>query len=220
VTLAIFDLDNTLIAGDSDHRWGEFACAEGLVDANEHSQGNDAFLQDYQDGCLNIDAYLRFALSTIAGLSMAEVASLQERFMRDWIESMVLPAAEALVERHRIRGDTLLIITATNSVVTRPIADRLGVQDLIGCDVECQNGIYTGQPSGVPSFREGKILRLQDWLKHHPVSTQGAYFYSDSHNDLPLLNWVDNPVAVDPDPQLRQVANDRGWPIISLRAPT
>ena len=220
MALAIFDLDNTLIAGDSDHRWGEFACTEGLVDATEHARGNDAFLQDYQDGCLDIDAYLQFALSTIAGLNTTEVARLQERFLRDWVEPMMLPAAEALLARHRERGDTLLIITATNTVVTRPIADRLGVPDLIGCDVECHNDIYTGRPTGVPSFREGKIARLQDWLEHQPISTRGAYFYSDSHNDLPLLDWVDNPVAVDPDPQLSQVAEDRGWPIISLRTPT
>ena len=217
LTLAIFDLDNTLIAGDSDHRWGEFACAEGLVDATRHARANDAFLQDYQDGCLDIDAYLRFALSTIAGLTLAEVAALQKRFVRDWVEPMILPAAEALLEQHRKNGDTLLIITATNSVVTRPIADRLGVKHLIGCEAERQNGTYTGQPTGIPSFREGKIQRLQAWLGEHPAATAGAYFYSDSHNDLPLLEWVDNPVAVDPDPRLKNIAGDRNWPVISLR---
>ena len=218
MTRAIFDLDNTLIAGDSDHRWGEFACAEGLVDATGHAAANDRFLQDYQNGCLDIDAYLQFALSTFAGLNTAAVATLQQRFLNDWVEPMLLPAASELLDRHRLQGDTLLIITATNAVVTRPIADRLGVEQLLACEAECINDTYTGRPRGIPSFKEGKILRLEAWLKDNPIDTSGAYFYSDSHNDLPLLEWVDRPVAVDPDPRLAELAAERGWPVISVRS--
>ena len=217
MALAIFDLDNTLIAGDSDHSWGQFLCAEGLVDAQRFSHDNDRFYQDYQEGRLDIYAYLRFALAPLTGRSIEEVARLQQQFMRDWVEPMLLPAAFELLDKHRNRGDELVIITASNTVVTGPIAERLGVATLMGCDTEIVGGKYTGQPTGVPSFKEGKVTRLQDWLATTGHSLTGAWFYSDSHNDLPLLERVDNPVATDPDPQLAAVANDRGWPIISLR---
>ena len=217
MALAIFDLDNTLIAGDSDHSWGEFLCAGGLVDAQRFSHDNDRFYQDYQEGRLDIYAYLRFALAPLTGRSIEEVARLQQQFMRDWVEPMLLPAAFELLDKHRNRGDELVIITASNTVVTGPIAERLGVATLMGCDTEIVGGKYTGQPTGVPSFQEGKVTRLQDWLATTGHSLTGAWFYSDSHNDLPLLERVDNPVATDPDPQLAAVANDRGWPIISLR---
>jgi len=217
MALAIFDLDNTLIAGDSDHSWGQFLCAEGLVDAQRFSHDNDRFYQEYQEGRLDIYAYLRFALAPLTGRSIEEVARLQQQFMRDWVEPMLLPAAFELLDKHRNRGDELVIITASNTVVTGPIAERLGVATLMGCDTEIVGGKYTGQPTGVPSFQEGKVTRLQDWLATTGHSLTGAWFYSDSHNDLPLLERVDNPVATDPDPQLAAVANDRGWPIISLR---
>jgi HAD superfamily hydrolase (TIGR01490 family) len=217
MALAIFDLDNTLIAGDSDHSWGQFLCAEGLVDAQRFSHDNDRFYQDYQEGRLDIYAYLRFALAPLTGRSIEEVARLQQQFMRDWVEPMLLPAAFELLDKHRNRGDELVIITASNTVVTGPIAERLGVATLMGCDTEIVGGKYTGQPTGVPSFQEGKVTRLQDWLATTGHSLTGAWFYSDSHNDLPLLERVDNPVATDPDPQLAAGANDRGWPIISLR---
>ncbi len=217
MALAIFDLDNTLIAGDSDHSWGQFLCAEGLVDAQRFSHDNDRFYQDYQEGRLDIYAYLRFALAPLTGRSIEEVARLQQQFMRNWVEPMLLPAAFELLDKHRNRGDELVIITASNTVVTGPIAERLGVATLMGCDTEIVGGKYTGQPTGVPSFQEGKVTRLQDWLATTGHSLTGAWFYSDSHNDLPLLERVDNPVATDPDPQLAAVANDRGWPIISLR---
>ncbi len=217
MALAIFDLDNTLIAGDSDHRWGEFICAIGLVEAAQHTAQNDAFLQDYQDGRLDIYAYLTFALGALAGLTTHEVAKLQQQFMDDWVEPLILSAAEDLLEKHRQLGDTLLIITATNTIVTRPIADRLGVKHLIGCEAECLEGVFTGQPVGVPSFQEGKITRLQEWLKAQDRHWDTTHFYSDSHNDLPLLQWVDHPTAVDPDVRLQAFATDQNWPIISLR---
>ncbi len=217
MALAIFDLDNTLIAGDSDHRWGEFACAEGLVDPIGHAEANDRFLREYQAGTLNIDDYLEFALRPIKGMSLEAVADLQRRFLADWAEAMILPAAEALLQEHRDRGDTLLIITATNTVVTQPIAERLGVPHLIGCDVEVANGHYTGRPRGIPSFREGKVQRLAAWLRDRGEQLTDSTFYSDSQNDLPLLETVQTPVAVDPDPALNATALSRGWRIISLR---
>ena len=215
--LAIFDLDNTLIAGDSDHRWGEFLCATGRVDANSFARENDAFFTAYQQGTLDIYAYLEFALRPIAGLSSAEVQTLQEQFIREWIAPILLPQAHDLIDRHRNAGDTLIIITATNTVVTRPIADLLGIDALLGCEAELKNGYYTGGIIGTPSFQEGKVSRLDDWLAEKKISMAGACFYSDSHNDLPLLERVDKPIAVDPDDKLAAIAKQRSWPIISLR---
>jgi HAD superfamily hydrolase (TIGR01490 family) len=217
MALAIFDLDNTLIAGDSDHLWGEWLCGEGLADGRERRARNDAFYRDYQAGTLDIDAYLHFSLAPLAGHSVAEVAVWQARFFAECIAPIMLPAAQRLVAKHRERGDTLLVITATNEVVTRPIADALGIEHLIGCGVEAVAGVYTGRPRGVPSYREGKVTRLRAWLAAHGQALDAASFYSDSHNDLPLLELVDRPVAVDPDPPLRQRAEEAGWPIISLR---
>lgn len=217
MTLAIFDLDNTLIAGDSDHRWGEYLCEQGLVDPARHKQENDRFYADYKRGCLDVDAYLRFALGPIAGMTEQQVAALQQAFVNDCIEPLLLDKAFALLADHRQRGHTLLIITATNTVVTRPIATRLGVEHLIGSDAEVIAGCYTGNPSGLPAYREGKITRLADWLKNRTENLTGAWFYSDSHNDLPLLSQVDHPVVVDPDPTLAAHAAHKGWPVLSLR---
>lgn len=215
--LALFDLDNTLLAGDSDHRWGEFLCDCGIVDRDQFAARNDQFYADYQAGQLDVDAYLRFALEPIAGKTPAEVAPLQARFMADYITPMLQEKAFALLEEHRARGDRLVIITATNTVVTGPIAARLGVSDLISSDVELREGRYTGAPQGVPSYREGKVTRLTAWLQEQGESLAGACFYSDSHNDLPLLKQVERPVAVDPDETLRLHAETHGWPVISLR---
>ena len=171
MTLAIFDLDNTLINGDSDHAWGQFLINESLVDHAE-------------------------------------------------MEPMMLPDAEQLIETHRQQGDTLLIITATNQFVTEPIAQRLGINHLIACEPELKNGRYTGKPTGIPSFQHGKVERLDMWLKEQQQSLAGAWFYSDSHNDLPLLERVDNPVAVNPDDRLRKRAQEQGWAILDLRKNT
>ena len=217
MSLALFDLDNTLINGDSDHRWGEFLCAEGLVDPRSFSQENDRFYQDYQAGKLDIQAYLQFALRPLAGRTVEEVAQLQQRFMKDYVEPMLLPAAFSLLDKHREQGDKLVIITASNTVITKPIAQRLGVSTLMGCDVEIKEGRFTGASVGIPSFREGKVTRLTEWMSTNNYSLDGAWFYSDSHNDVPLLERVDNPVATDPDPQLAELARQRSWPIISLR---
>lgn len=217
MTLAIFDLDNTLIAGDSDHRWGEFLVAEGIVDSDHFSRENDRFFADYQRGALDIDAYLTFVLAPLAGRSLDAIAGWQMRFLSECIAPIMLPSASALIEKHRSQGHRPLIITATNEVVTRPIADILGVSDLLGCQVEIRDNVITGRPTGTRTYREGKVQRLREWMTAESEVLDGAWFYSDSHNDLPLLEIVDHPVAVDPDDTLAAVAAERGWPLISLR---
>ncbi len=217
MTLAIFDLDNTLIGGDSDNLFGQFLCDQGLVDAESFGRRNDQFYADYQAGNLDIDAYLRFALSPLVGKPRELIDSWHRQFMEQVIEPIILPKALALIARHRESGDQLLIITATNEFITRPIADRLGIEELIACRGEVVDGRYTGEPLGVPSFHRGKVTRLQTWLSDNDQSIDGAWFYSDSHNDLPLLDLVTHPVAVDPDATLRQHAEQAGWAVISLR---
>ena len=215
--LALFDLDNTLIAGDSDHLWGDFLVSQGRVDAIEHKALNAHFYDQYKNGELNIDEYLAFALGPMAGMTKETLAPLQRQFVRDHIEPILLDAAFALLEQHRALGDTLVIITATNTLVTQPIADRLGVEHLIGCEAEIIEGCYTGKPTGMPSFAQGKVARIQTWCEQNKKSMENAVFYSDSHNDLPLLRTVDRAVAVDPDDRLREEAVRKGWDIISLR---
>jgi HAD superfamily hydrolase (TIGR01490 family) len=217
MSLALFDLDNTLIAGDSDHLWGDFLVAQSRVDGREHKALNAHFYALYKKGELDIDEYLAFALGPMAGMTPESLAPLQRQFLRDHIEPILLDAAFDLLQKHRVQGDTLVIITATNTLVTQPIASRLGVEHLIGCEAEIIDGCYTGKPTGVPSFAEGKVSRIQAWCEEHNHSMDNAAFYSDSHNDLPLLRVVDRPVAVDPDDRLRKEASSRGWDIISLR---
>lgn len=220
--LAIFDLDNTLIAGDSDHGWGEFMVTRGLVDPVEYKRANDQFYADYERGELDLQAYLNFSLAPLTRFSLDELASLHQQFLQEVINPLRLPQAEALLAKHRAEGDYLLIITSTNSFITHPIAAALGVDGILATDAEIVDGRYTGQMTGVPCFREGKITRLHQWLetaREHGFDgdLSGCYFYSDSINDLPLLQVVDNPVAVDPDDTLRRHAEQHGWPIISLR---
>jgi len=215
--LAIFDLDNTLIAGDSDNLWGEFVCELGIADAEEYGRQNDQFYEDYKAGELDIDAYLRFALSTLVGQAPETLSAWHREFMARMIDPIILPRAVELIENHRQQGHELLVITATNRFITEPIVQRLGIDNLLACEGEIVDGRYTGEPLGVPSFHEGKVLRLQQWLDGRGVDLASAWFYSDSHNDLPLLELVDNPVAVDPDDTLRARAQDMNWPIISLR---
>ncbi|MDX1732899.1 MAG: HAD family hydrolase [Halioglobus sp.] len=217
MTLAIFDLDNTLIGGDSDHLWAQFAAEQGLVDSANFRAQADRFYSDYERGELDIMAYLRFALSPLKGQRVEVAARWHRQFMREKIEPIFLPRAHALLQRHRDSGDELLIITATNRYITGPIASALGVDELIACDAEVAQGVYTGEPAGVPSYREGKVTRLHEWLQERQLSLHGAWFYSDSHNDLPLLELVDNPVAVDPDATLLARAREMGWQVISLR---
>ena len=215
--LAIFDLDNTLLAGDSDHSWGEFLVARKLVDAQVYAQANDRFYQEYKAATLDIHEYLRFSLAPLTQYSLDDLAVLHAEFMRDFIEPMMLPKAKALLQQHRDQGDYLLIITATNSFVTHPIATRLGVDDILASDAEILNNRYTGKGVGTPCFQGGKVIRLRTWLKEKNYDLTDAYFYSDSINDLPLLEQVPNPIAVDPDERLEKIAKERGWTVMSLR---
>jgi HAD superfamily hydrolase (TIGR01490 family) len=217
VTLAIFDLDNTLIAGDSDHSWGQFLAQKQLVDADDYRKANDQFYADYKNGILDIVKYLNFSLSPLPRYSPHEWQILHQEFMRDYIEPMLLAKAMELIQFHRRQDHTLLIITATNGFVTRPIAKRLGIDNILATDPEIVNGNYTGKFTGIPCFQTGKITHLHDWLKKTEHSLEGAFFYSDSINDLPLLEQVDNPVAVDADERLTAIATARGWKRMSLR---
>ena len=215
--LALFDLDNTLLAGDSDHAWGDYLCERGILDGVAYKARNDAFYQDYLAGRLNIRDYLNFCLEILGRTEMAQLEQWHREFMRDCIEPIILAKGEALLEQHRTAGDRLVIITATNRFVTGPIAARLGVETLLATECEMQDGRYTGRTTDVPCYQEGKVTRLERWLGETGLSLEGSYFYSDSRNDLPLLERVSHPVAVDPDPILRAEAEKRGWPVISLR---
>jgi len=215
--LAIFDLDNTLLNGDSDYLWGQFLIELGVVDRASFEQTNNRFYRDYREGCLDIMAFLAFSLRPLAEHPRSQLDAWHRRFMAEKIEPLITEAAQQLVERHRSAGDTLLIITATNAFVTAPIAARFKIPNLIATEPECQGDRFTGQVAGTPSFREGKVTRLEAWLEAHPMALDSAVFYSDSHNDLPLLERVAHPVAVDPDDILAAHARRQAWPIISLR---
>jgi len=219
MALAIFDLDNTLLAGDSDHRWGEFLCEIGWVSAEDYRLKNDQFYADYEAGSLNMSAYLDFVLGPLAGKSRADVQVLQREFISQCVEPMLLDKAFELLNDHRIAGDTLLMMTATHAVVAEPVAARLGFEHWLGSGVGIVDDCYTGRADGEPCFQEGKVNHLARWREQNPDAAQAAdtWFYSDSHNDLPLLENVGHPVAVDPDAKLRAHAEQAGWQVISLR---
>ena len=217
MALAIFDLDNTLLGGDSDHAWGQFLVDQGIVDADSYQQANDYFYQQYQQGGLDIYEFLAFSLRPLAENTKQQLDQWHQQFMAENIAAMRLPKAEALLKKHREQGDYLLIITATNLFVTAPIAASLGVDHILATTPEMIDGSYTGKVEGTPCFQEGKVERLNEWLLASGHSLSGSYFYSDSHNDLPLLEIVDNPVAVDADDILTEHARTQQWPIISLR---
>ena len=217
MSLAIFDLDNTLLGGDSDYLWGQFLVEQGLVDGAAYERENQRFYDDYRAGTLDIHAFLAFMLRPLVGQPLTELLDWRARFVEEKIRPILLPRAAALLERHRAAGDTLLIITATNRFVTTPIAELLGVSNLLATEVEFADGGYTGRPLGIPCFQHGKVARLDEWLAETGHDLINSWFYSDSHNDLPLLDRVTYPVAVDPDEALVRHAEERGWPIISLR---
>jgi HAD superfamily hydrolase (TIGR01490 family) len=216
MNLAIFDLDNTLIAGDSDYLWGEFLVEQGVVEPAYFAE-NDRFYQEYKAGRLNIGEFLRFALKPLSEHALDVLQSWREQFITEKIRPILLPAAQDLIERHRAAGDLPLVITATNRFVTEPIVGLYGIEHLIATSPELTDGRYTGDFVGEPCFREGKVKRLAAWLQEHQCSLEGSWFYSDSHNDIPLLSVVTNPVAVDPDETLAAHAQEQGWPVISLR---
>lgn len=215
--LALFDLDNTLLGGDSDHAWGDYLCQRGILDPIAYKQRNDGFYQDYLNGTLDLRAYLAFSMEILAATPVAQLDEWHRDFMRECIEPIILPKALSLLQQHREAGDQLVIITATNRFVTAPIARRLGVRVLLATECETRDGRYTGRSTDIPCFREGKVTRLERWMLENGFDLEDSYFYSDSMNDLPLLQRVAHAVAVDPDPKLRAEAEKRGWPVVSLR---
>ena len=218
MTLALFDLDNTLIGADSDYLWGEYLVARKLVDVQAYQKTNQAFYQDYVDGALDAAAYLRFALAPLAEFEPSKLQELHTEFMREYIDPIWLTEAEALVEKHKSAGHQVIVVTATNRFIVEPIVRRFGIEELICPEPEMQNGRYTGNFVGPTCFAEGKVEKMALWLQNNNASLEeDSWFYSDSHNDLPLLEKVTNPVAVDPDAKLRSIAKERNWPIISLR---
>jgi len=220
MNLALFDLDNTLLAGDSDHAWGQFLCDKGIVDRDEYETRNNAFYEQYKDGTLDINEFLEFVLAPLAGHSREALNLLHDEFMNDVIFNMFTPMGEALVRWHLEQGDLCAIVTATNAFVTAPIARYFQVPHLIATVPAIEDGFFTGKPRGVPAFRDGKITRVNAWLESMALDLKSfdqSWFYSDSLNDLPLLSLVKNPVAVDPDPTLQAHAEAKGWPIITLR---
>lgn len=217
LNLAIFDLDNTLLGGDSDHLWGQFLIEQGIVDGVWYERENQRYYAEYLAGTLNIFEFLAFALAPLAAHEMPMLLNWREQFVRDKILPIILPAARELLRSHRQQSHTLMIITATNLFVTEPIAAELGVDHLLATTPEQTQGRYTGRVSGYPCFREGKVHNLNQWLSQRGMNLASSWFYSDSHNDLPLLEVVTHPIAVDPDPTLTQHATAKGWPIISLR---
>ncbi len=217
MALAIFDLDNTLIAGDSDVLWGQFLGEHGHVDYTSHERENQRHFAAYKAGGLDIMAFLRFQLRILSEHDVGTLHRWREAFVEEKIKPVVLPRARALIEKHRAAGDIPVIITATNRFITAPIAELFGIEHLIATEPEFRDGRYTGDVSGIPSYAAGKVTRMREWAQVNGRDMSGSWFYSDSHNDLPLLREVSHPVAVDPDPRLETEARRLGWPIISLR---
>lgn len=217
MALALFDLDNTLLAGDSDYLWGCFLADQGIVDKASYERDNQRFMDDYNRGTLDIFEFLAFSLKPLRDNAPETLSQLQRQFLEQKIRPIMSPASFDLIDKHRQAGDTLAVITATNSFVTTPIVEAFGIDNLLATEPEKNGNGYTGKVAGTPCFQQGKVTRLQQWMEEHDMDLEGSWFYSDSHNDIPLLNIVDNPIAVDPDQQLRQLASEQDWPIISLR---
>ena len=215
--LVLFDLDNTLLESDSDHAWAQFLIEEGVLDGEVYKAKNDHFYRRYMDGTLDIHEFLDFQLKPLVNVPREQLDAWHAEFMHRKIRPMIFPRAKALIESH---SDALTaIVTATNRFITEPIAAELGVPNLLATDIEEVDGMFTGKPRGTPTFKEGKIRRVNEWLADmgHTLEDFESWFYSDSHNDLPLLERVNRPVAVDPDDTLRAEAVKRGWPVISLK---
>jgi HAD superfamily hydrolase (TIGR01490 family) len=217
VGLALFDLDNTLIAGDSDYLWGCFLVEQGIVDGAHYERENQRFYDQYRVGALDIYEFLDFQLRPLAEHGLASLQQWRKQYVEEKISPILLPKAHELIDRHRQQGDTLVVITATNRFITAPIVELYEIPHLLATEPELQDEQYTGKVAGTPCFQDGKVERLGDWLADNQQSLDNSWFYSDSHNDLPLLNKVTHPVAVDPDEILEQHARDHDWPVISLR---
>lgn len=217
MTLAIFDLDNTLLNGDSDYLWGQFLSQQGLVDSAFYEKENQRFYDEYVAGTLDIFEFLEFSLAPLSQIEMSKLAQLHNQFMNECIRPAITTKSRTLIQKHIDKKDTLLIITATNLFITGPIADELNIPNILATEPEMVNKRYTGKVFGTPCFREGKVERLTEWLKETGANLANSCFYSDSHNDLPLLEMVTKPIAVDPDDTLRSHATMKGWDIMSLR---
>jgi len=215
--LAIFDLDNTLISGDSDFLWGEFLCDHGYIDVENHRQDHQRYYDDYKAGKLDIIEFLEFQLKPLAENDFETLYGWREQYLEEKIKPVILDKAISLIDDHRQQDHRLLIITATNRFLTEPIAPLFGIDELIASDAEMIDNEYTGKPLGVPSYTAGKVVRLNEWLHKQNKILEESWFYSDSHNDIPLLKFVDHPITVDPDDLLKEEAEKEGWPIISLR---
>jgi len=215
--VALFDLDNTLLAGDSDYLWGEYLASIGAVPAAEHRAENERFLRQYQRGELDVDAFLAFQLRPLREHPPERLTRWREDFVATWIEPLVLPKARALLAEHSEQDHELAIVTSTNSFITRPIAELLGVRHLLATEPEFAAGTYTGAYLGVPCSGPGKVAWVESWVEQNRLSLTDSWFYTDSHQDLPLLEAVAHPVAVDPDERLRALARARRWTILSLR---
>lgn len=217
--LALFDLDHTLLPLDSDYEWGVFTTRIGWTDPEEFGRRNDAFFAHYQAGTLDVHDYVRFATEAVRERGPEAAAQAHAQFMREVITPAIRPAARALLQAHREAGDEIVIVTATNEFITRPIAQALGVQELLAVQLERDaSGWITGEIDGQPTMREGKVLRMQQWLAQRGLDwgKVESTFYSDSMNDVPLLEKVDYPVATNPDARLRALAQERGWRILDL----
>ncbi len=220
MNLVLFDLDNTLLSGDSDFEWSQFLIEQGVLDRELFEAKNLAFYEQYKAGTLDIHEFLDFQLKPLARHARRVLDAWHEEFMRSKVRPMMGDKARGLVNKHLAAGDVCVVITATNSFVTAPIAREFGIEHLIATDPEEKDGEFSGRVAGIPSFREGKVTRMENWLAERGWSWDSfadSTFYSDSLNDLPLLARVKHPVAVDPDPTLRAHAERHGWPVLSLR---
>jgi HAD superfamily hydrolase (TIGR01490 family) len=217
LALAIFYLDETRLSADSDHAWGEYVVDNDLVDKEVHRKCNQQFYDDYKSGQLDIDAYMRFSCQVLSSIEPDVLFYHRERFIKQRILPLLQPKAQQLVDSHKELGDLVIVVTATIEFITEPIVKMMGIEHLIAPIPQKLAGRYTGEISGVPSFGAGKVTRLRQWLSNNEMTLTGSHFYSDSANDIPLLNLVDHPVAVDPDPTLEKLARQNQWPIISLR---
>ncbi len=218
MTLAIFDLDHTLLNGDSDHAWGLFLAELHVVDAVQHRRKQERYYEDYRAGALDIDEFLRFQLQALKENDRCDLETWRGAFIEEKILPMISRHAVGLVERHRNQGHTLIIITATNRFITQPIAERFDVDVLIATEPEEIGGRFTGEVRGIPCFQSGKVELLNNWLRDNGADLSSSWCYSDSHNDLPLLRMVDHPVAVNPDAALATEARRKGWPILEFGA--
>jgi HAD superfamily hydrolase (TIGR01490 family) len=223
--IALFDLDHTLLPCDSDYEWGQFLARIGVVDSQFYAEQNERFYQDYKDEKLNIDEFLRFALKPLSEHSRAQLKEWHDAFMKEVITGHLRQQAVDLVKRHQDAGDLCCVVTATNSFVTRPIVESFGIEHLIATEPATHGDSpfanFTGEVKGTPNFREGKIQKVNDWLSSQKLALDQvprSYFYSDSMNDLPLLEKVSHPIATNPDTRLRAEAIKRHWPILELFA--